>query len=90
MRTVVMLIVLGLALGACKKGSPMMSDFEAWSKAACECKDKACAEKQKEEFNRLESKYEAEFEKDKAVGAKIDALLETANECLEKFDIHAG
>ncbi|MBI5499491.1 MAG: hypothetical protein HY907_04575 [Deltaproteobacteria bacterium] len=91
MRTAVMLIVLGLALGACKKGGGMVADIEAWGNAACECKDKACAEKQGEEFNKLEKKYESELDKmNEETEKKLESILEKANGCLSKFEVEAG
>ncbi|MBI5489565.1 MAG: hypothetical protein HY905_19690 [Deltaproteobacteria bacterium] len=91
MRTAMILIVLGLAVGACKKGGGMVGDIEAWGNASCECKDKACAEKQKEEFNKLESKYHDELDKmNDETEKKLDSILEKANGCLSKFDVSAG
>ena len=86
---VMSVFVLGLALGSCKKDD-MMAEFEAWGNAACGCKDEACAKKQGEEFDRLENKYEQQVESSKEAENKVEAIMEKANACLEKFDVHAG
>lgn len=88
---VMSVFVLGLAFGACKKDAGVVGDVEAWSSAACACKDKACAEKQSEEFNKLEKKHEAALDKmDEATEKKVETAYEKGNACLEKFDVHAG
>ena len=83
--------VVGLAIGACKKDPGVVGDFEAWSSAACACKDKACAEKQSEEFDKLEDKHRGALKgMDEATEKKVDDAYEKGSACLEKFEVHAG
>ena len=78
-----------LALASC--GNKLVSAVDDWKSAACACKDKACAEKQKEAFNKIESDFHSEIdEASKSDMKKLDKKLDAANECLGKFDVRAG
>ena len=78
-----------LALAGC--GSKLEGAVNDWKAAACACKDKACAEKQKEAFNKIESDFRSEIkETSKSDMQKLDKTLDAANECLGKFDVRAG
>jgi len=72
-------------------GNKLESAVDTWKAAACACKDKECAEKQKEAFNKIESDFRSEIkEMSKSDLKKVDAKLNEANKCLEEFEVHAG
>lgn len=88
MRGMILMVVCGLGLSAC---GGAVNAFEDWGNKACECKDKACAEQMKTEFDRLEDKYRKDIkgfsDEDKK---KTDAAYEKGTKCLEAFGVSAG
>jgi hypothetical protein len=83
-----MALVLGIALlpGCSKSAVDAVKD---WADSSCKCKDEACAKKQEEEFNKLERKYEKDFDNEKTA-EQADAHLERGNKCLEAYGVSAG
>ena len=82
---------LALLFSASACGGGVVGAIEDWADASCSCKDKACAEKQKVEFDKIESKYKKEIKEwSKGDEQKAEKAYEKGNECLEKYDVHAG
>ncbi len=81
-------LALLFPLSAC--GGGVIGAIEDWADAACSCKDKECAEKQKVEFDKIESKYKKEINDwSKSDEKKADKAYRKGNECLGKYDVHA-
>ena len=81
-------MVIGISLlGGCSKGA--VDAVKDWADSACKCKDEACAKKQKDEFDKLEHKYEKDFDNE-STAKKADEHLERGNKCLEQFGVSAG
>jgi hypothetical protein len=76
------LFVMLFALAACG-GSDAVGAVKDWADKACKCPDKECADKMAEEFNKIEHKYEKEFESSEETARKADEQLERGNKCLE-------
>ena len=82
-------LALLFSVGAC--GGGVVGAIDDWASASCSCKDKACAEKQKDAFNQIEAKYKKEIKEwSKADEKKAEKSYEKGNACLEKYDVHAG
>ncbi len=88
-KSAVLSLALLSPLSAC--GGGVVGAIEDWADASCSCKDKACAEKQKVEFDKIESKYRKDIKEwSKSDEAKAEKAYEKGNSCLEKYDVHAG
>ncbi len=84
------LMTATLSLSACG-GSKLEGAVEDWKSAACACKDKECALKQKEAFNKIESDFRSDIkEASKGTMRKLDKILDAANTCLKEFEVRAG
>ena len=83
-------IVCSVGLLAC--GGGVSGAVESWSKAACACEDKECAEKQKVEFDKLEDKFRKDLKSmSKDEKKKINKIYREGAKCLkDKFDVRAG
>jgi len=81
---------LAFSLSACGGGGAVGA-VEDWAGKSCSCKDKECAEKQKVEFDKIESKYRKEIKEwSESDEKKADKAYRKGKKCLQEFDVHAG
>jgi hypothetical protein len=88
-------LALSFALAAgCGDSADADADkFVALADKACKCPDLACAEKVKEEWEKLEDEMKAKYKdkevdeaKMKEIGAKVEAAEDKARACGEKLE----
>jgi len=82
-------LTLAAGAGACSSG--LQDAVDDWADDACGCKDRACAEKMKHEFDQLETKYRKEIKDlSESEARKVDRPYRKGAQCLEKYDVYAG
>ncbi len=85
------LLALTFVVGACG-GNKVTEAVDDWASKSCACKKRACAEKMKVEFDKLEHNLRGDIEAlSKSDEKKVDQDYRRGVRCLsEKFDVHAG